>query len=66
MVNETRSNGVRFAWVVADGGYGTEPAFLRGLDDAGLPFVVDVHKDQRFSVDEPQPQVPVGDDHRPV
>ena len=64
MVNEARTNGVRFAWVVADGGYGKEPAFLRGLDDAGLPFVVDVHKDQRFYLDDPKPQVPGADPGR--
>jgi SRSO17 transposase len=58
MVNEARSNGVRFAWVAADGGYGKEPEFLRGLDDAGLPFVIDVHKDQRFYLTDPQPQIP--------
>lgn len=35
---------VRFTWVSADGAYG-ENAFLLPLDDAGLRFMVDVHRD---------------------
>jgi SRSO17 transposase len=58
MVHDARSHGVRYAWVAADGGYGKEPAFLRGLDDDGARFVIDVHKDQRFYVTDPQPRIP--------
>jgi SRSO17 transposase len=38
--------GVRFGYVAVDGGYGKEPAFLRGLDRLGCRFVADVHGDQ--------------------
>jgi SRSO17 transposase len=58
MVARQRALGVRFAWVGADGGYGKEPAFLRGLQAMGECFVVDVHKDQRIYLDDPRPQIP--------
>lgn len=58
MVRHQRELGVGFAWVGADGGYGKEPAFLRGLEAMGEVFVADVHKDQHIYVDDPQPQVP--------
>ena len=61
MVSHQRELGVQFAWVGADGGYGKEPAFLRGLDVLGEVFVVDVHKDQRIYVEDPKPQVPPSD-----
>jgi len=58
MVKYQRHQGIRFAWVGADGGYGKEPAFLRGLDDRGETFVVDVHKDQLIYLEDPQPVIP--------
>lgn len=56
MVRRARRNGVHFAWVAADGGYGQDRALLRALDDAKERFVVDVHRDQRVFLDDPQPQ----------
>jgi SRSO17 transposase len=58
MVRHQRALGIRFAWVGADGGYGKEPAFLRGLDVMGEIFVVDIHKDQRLYLEDPQPAIP--------
>lgn len=58
MVAHQRALGTRFAWVGGDGGYGKEPAFLRGLDDQGETFLVDVHKDQRIYLADPAPRVP--------
>ena len=58
MVEEKRNQGIRFSWVGADGGYGKEPEFLRGLNDMGETFVVDVHKDQPIYLIDPKPQVP--------
>ncbi len=54
MVRRARRNGVRFAWVAADGTYGQDRALLRALDDAGERFVVDVHRDQRVFLENPQ------------
>lgn len=60
MVRRQRELGVRFSWVAADGGYGKDPRFLRGLDDDGETFVVDVHRSQRIYLEDPDPQVPEG------
>ena len=53
MVGRQRQQGIQFAWVGADGGYGKEPAFLRGLDDMDEIFVVDLHKDQLIYLEDP-------------
>jgi SRSO17 transposase len=58
MVKYQRQQGIQFGWVGADGGYGKDPAFLRGLEDRGETFVVDVHKDQLIYLDDPQPIIP--------
>src|SRR3954452_3297707 len=58
MVHAARARGMRFAWVGADGGYGKEPAFLRGLDDAGETFVADVHCTQQVWTEPPGLHVP--------
>ncbi len=58
MVRHQRQQGIQFAWVGADSGYGKEPAFLRGLDDMDEIFVVDVHKDQLIYLEDPQPVIP--------
>jgi len=54
LVQRARRNGVRFAWVAADGTYGQDRALLRALEDAGETFVVDVHRDQRVFLEDPQ------------
>jgi SRSO17 transposase len=53
LVQRARHNGVRFAWIAADGGYGQDRALLRALDDAGETFVVDVHRNQRIFLENP-------------
>lgn len=58
MVRHQKALGLRYAWVGADGGYGKEPAFVRGLEAMGEVFVVDVHKDQQIYLEDPQPIVP--------
>ena len=58
MVSHQRALGLRFAWVGTDGGYGKEPAFLRGLEAMGEIFVVDIHKDQRIYLEDPRPLIP--------
>lgn len=56
MVRHQRRLGVKFAWVGGDGGYGKDPALLRALEDDGETFVMDVHRNQRVYLDDPQPQ----------
>ena len=43
------------AYVAVDGGYGKDPAFLRGLETRSLCFLADVHKHQRIWLDDPAP-----------
>src|SRR6202451_3445608 len=58
IVSRARARGIRFAWVGVDGGYGKEPGFLRGLEDANEVFVADVHRNQRVWTEEPGLHVP--------
>jgi SRSO17 transposase len=58
MVAHARQQGIGFAWVGFDGFYGSDPAFLRALEDRGEVFVGDVHKDQRIYLEDPQPIIP--------
>lgn len=58
IVHHARSQGIRFAWVGVDGGYGKEPDFLSTLDDEGEQFVADVHKDQSIYLEDPAPYIP--------
>jgi SRSO17 transposase len=56
-VGHQEQQGLRFAWVGADGFYGQDPAFLRGVEAMGKVFVADLHCDQRIDLDDPQPVV---------
>lgn len=58
MVQRARRNGLRFQWVGADSFYGQDPWFLRQLEQSGELFVVDVHKDQRVYLQDPDPRIP--------
>jgi SRSO17 transposase len=58
MITHARQQGIGFAWVGFDGFYGSDPAFLRALEDQGEIFVGDVHKDQRIYLEDPQPIIP--------
>jgi SRSO17 transposase len=55
MIEHQRRIGVRFSWVGADGFYGNDPAFLRGVAAMDETFVVDVHCDQRIFLEDPKP-----------
>jgi len=58
LVIQARVQGVEFEWVGADGLYGEDPSFLRSLDQMHEIFMVDVHKDQRIYLEDPEPVVP--------
>jgi len=60
MVETALSRGIRFGYLAVDGGYGKEPAFLRGLEGLCCRFVADVHCDQTVYLQDPRPQVPAG------
>jgi len=58
LVIQARLQGVAFSWVGADSLYGEDPSFLRSLDQMHEIFMVDVHKDQRIYLEDPDPIVP--------
>ncbi len=58
MVRHARQCGIEFEWVGADALYGNTPSFLAALDQYGELFVVDVHKDQRVFLENPEPYLP--------
>jgi hypothetical protein len=58
MLKIAQQRGIQFGYVGRDGGYGKEPAFLRGVDEQGCRFVADVHCDQTIYLQDPGPQVP--------
>ena len=41
-IRRARSNGIRFAWMTFDEGYGGKPPFLRALDELGQIYVGEV------------------------
>lgn len=41
-IRRARANGIRFAWMTFDEGYGGKPPFLRGLDEIGQNYVGEV------------------------
>ena len=54
MLKIARQRGIQFSYVGIDGGYGKEPAFLRGVDEQGCRFVADVHCDQTIYLQDPE------------
>ena len=47
-VKRMKSKGIRFDYILAEGFYGQDMGFQPGLDDMGILFVFDVHKDIRI------------------
>lgn len=58
MVAYARGQGIDFNWVGIDGLYGSDPEFLRSLEQMQEIFVADVHKDQEIYLEDPAPIVP--------
>jgi SRSO17 transposase len=58
MLQTARQRGIQFGYAGFDGGYGKDPALLRGVDQQGCRFVADVHCDQAIYLQDPEPQVP--------
>ena len=56
MLKVALQRGIHFGYVGIDGGYGKEPAFLRGVDALGCCFVADVHCDQTVYLQDPEPK----------
>lgn len=58
MIKQDISRGVQFDWVGGDGLYGHNTKLCDGIDELGLFFVMDVHKDDRVFLDEPSFKIP--------
>jgi SRSO17 transposase len=58
IIDECAGNGVSFDWIGGDGLYGHSHELTRGLDERGLFFVLDVHKDETVFLEEPLIAVP--------
>jgi SRSO17 transposase len=50
--------GVQFDWIGGDGLYGDNSEFINGLDDEGLFYVIDAHKDAMVYLEEPLLSLP--------
>ncbi len=59
MIKQDIARGVNFDWVGGDGLYGHNTKLCDGLDDLGLFFVMDVHKDEKIFLQEPLFTVPL-------
>ena len=58
MADEMVNGGVEFDWVGGDGLYGHNRELRAGLDERGLLFVLDVHKDETVFMERPYFSIP--------
>jgi SRSO17 transposase len=58
LIHRLRREGLRFAHVVFDAGYGHLPWLLRALEGEGETFLAEVHADQTIYLGDPAPVVP--------
>lgn len=58
MIHRLRREGLRFAHVVFDAGYGHLPWLLRALEGEGETFLAEVNADQTIYLGDPAPAVP--------
>ena len=50
--------GISFDYVGADGLYGNDVAFTRSIDEMGLVYMLDIHRDQKIYLEKPELYVP--------
>jgi len=58
MVDQAIDTGVEFDWVGGDGLYGHNSELRAGLEQRGLFYVLDVHKDEKIFTERPVFEVP--------
>jgi SRSO17 transposase len=58
MIKQDIARGVSFDWIGGDGLYGHNTKLCDGLDELGLFFVMDVHKDEKVFLQEPSFKIP--------
>jgi SRSO17 transposase len=58
MIKTKVALGVKFDWIGGDGLYGHNSELTRGLDEESLFYVLDIHKDETFFLQEPSFSIP--------
>jgi SRSO17 transposase len=58
MIKRIQDSGVRFDYVAADSLYGHDVEFRAGLDELGIAFVTDTHKDTKIYLEEFSVEIP--------
>ena len=58
MIDELVAQQIHWDWIGGDGLYGHSSALTKGLDERGLLYVLDVHKDELIYEEEPHIAVP--------
>jgi len=58
LVIAARLRGVEFNWIGFDAFYGSDPGFLRFLNEMGEIFVGDIRGNQRIYLEDPKPFIP--------
>lgn len=58
LVLAARLRGVEFNWIGFDAFYGSDPGFLRFLNDMGEIFIGDLRGNQRIYLEDPKPFIP--------
>lgn len=58
MIKAKVALGVKFDWIGGDGLYGHNSELTRGLDEEGLFYVLDIHKDETIFLEEPSFSIP--------
>lgn len=58
MIKQDIERGVHFDWIGGDGLYGHNTQLCNALDDLGCFYVLDVHKDEKVFLEEPEITVP--------
>ncbi|MCF8372383.1 MAG: IS701 family transposase [Bacteroidales bacterium] len=64
MIDHDILKGVEFDWIGGDGLYGHNTELTKGLDERGLMYLLDVHKDERVFLSEPTLSKPVNTGNR--
>lgn len=57
-LDRANAHGVRFSWVTADEWYTQKPEFVKGLEDRGQRFVLEMPKNFPLWLSDPGPQPP--------
>ncbi len=59
MIKSDKKLGVQFDWIDGDGLYGHNTELTHGLNNEGLFYVLDVHKDELFYLEKPTFSIPI-------